>query len=86
MADPALVDDHDYGEADDIVHAEVRGVSDMLSVTQAAAAVGLSPSVLRGYCAQGRVKRCIRIGNRYAIEPPVEIEPPARPVGRQAKG
>ena len=57
-----------------------------VSVTQAATAGGMSPSVLRGYCAQGRVEGAVRIGNRWAV--PVgklTILPPARPVGRQAK-
>ena len=57
----------------------------MLSVTQAAAAIGLSPSVLRGYCAQGRVEGAVRIGNRWAVPEKVVILPPARPVGGQRK-
>ena len=57
----------------------------MLSVTQAAAAVGLSPSVLRGYCAQGRVEGAVRIGNRWAVPEKVVILPPVRPRGRPAK-
>ena len=57
----------------------------MLSVTQAAAAIGLSPSVLRGYCAQGRVVGAVRIGNRWAVPEKVVILPPARQRGGQRK-
>ena len=49
----------------------------LLSVTQAAAAIGLSPSVLRGNCAQrlGQKER-VRIGNRWAVPTEVVILPP----------
>ena len=57
----------------------------LLSVTQAAVVAGLSPSVLRGYCLQGRVKGAVRIGNRWAVPEKVLILPPARPVGGQRK-
>lgn len=59
--------------------------ADLLSVTEAAAACGLSVSVLRLRCAEGRVEGAIRIGNRWAVPAPVRILPAKRGRGRPPK-
>ena len=39
----------------------------LVSLTEAAAANGLTPSTLRTHCQQGRVVGAVRIGNRWAL-------------------
>ena len=58
----------------------------LVSLTEAAAANGMAPTTLRGYCQQGRVVGAERIGNRWAVPAgKVAILPPVRPHGRPAK-
>ena len=58
----------------------------LVSLTEAAAANGMAPTTLRGYCLQGRVVGAQRIGNRWAIPAgPVTITTPDRQPGRQQK-
>ena len=58
----------------------------LVSLTEAAAANGMAPTTLRGYCQEGRVVGAERIGNRWAVPAgKVTVRPPARPRGRQPK-
>ena len=58
----------------------------LVSLTEAAAANGISVSLLRLRCAEGRVKGAQRIGNRWAVPAgPVTITTPDRQPGRQPK-
>ena len=58
----------------------------LVSLTEAAAANGMAPTTLRGYCLQGRVKGAQRIGNRWAVPAGcIWITTPVRQVGRPAK-
>ena len=55
----------------------------LVSLTEAAAANGMAPTTLRGYCLQGRVVGAQRIGNRWAVPSgKLTVRPPARPRGR----
>ena len=55
----------------------------LVSLTEAAAANGISVSLLRLRCAEGRVVDAQRIGNRWAVPAgKLTILPPARPPGR----
>ena len=58
----------------------------LVSLTEAAAANGISPRLLRLRCAEGRVVGAVRIGNRWAVPAgKVTVLPPARPPGRPYK-
>lgn len=61
-------------------------MTDLLSVTEAAAARNMSPRLLRHYLAQGRVRGAVRVGHQWTVPPDFKIDPPARPVGRPRKG
>lgn len=55
----------------------------LVSLTESAAANGMAPPTLRGYCQQGRVVDAQRIGNRWAVPAgKLTILPPSRPPGR----
>ena len=55
----------------------------LVSLTEAAAANGMAPTTLRGYCQEGRVVGAVRIGNRWAIPAgKVAILPTARQAAR----
>ena len=58
----------------------------LVSLTEAAAANGMAPTTLRGFCQQGRVKGAERIGNRWAVPAgEITITTPDRPWGRPRK-
>ncbi len=57
----------------------------ILTVSEAAERLGVSDIRVRQLLAQGRIVGARKLGRDGAIPAPIEIEPPARPVGGQPK-
>ena len=58
----------------------------LVSLTEAAATNGLTPSTLRTHCQQGRVVGAQRIGNRWALPAGALVfDPPLGPAGKPRK-
>ena len=57
----------------------------LVSLTDAAAANGMAPTTLRGYCQQGRVDGAVKVAGVWLLPPGARILPPTRPHGRPPK-